>query len=159
MKKIFLLLIMISLVTLVACGGGQVQDPNEAWVRAANSELARVSIGGFGYKSSTVPANTWTSWNQTGMPVVRRIVAEVPDGYVLQITGHADASGPELPTGNKPGNVRISSDRARNVYNNLTRNLDSPKFTHRGVGSSQPIDGVDGRDSAQRRVSFRIVQQ
>lgn len=162
MKKLFLLLCVVSLAFLIACGGKQVQsvNPDEIWVRAANSELSNHSVTGFAYKRSDLSMNNWNSWAQKSAPVISRILTELPGGYVLQVTGHTDASGPETQEGRKPGNIKLSEDRAKTVHDSLVKNkLDSPKLTRKGVGSSQPIDAVDSRDAKQRRVSFRIVQE
>jgi hypothetical protein len=161
MKKFYLVLAVICFTALIACGGGQTPtDPHGAWVRAANSELAQHSVGGFAYKRSDLSAAAWNSWFNANGSVIQRILAETPDGYVLQITGHTCSRGPELAEGRKPGNIKLSSDRARTVYNSLVRaGIDSSKLVHRGVGSSQPIDGIDPSDARQRRVSFRVVQQ
>ena len=162
MKKIIFVLIMSFCVTLIACGGGQpTGDPNEAWVRAANAELATYSLGGFAYKQANLPpAAQWNAWFKTTGPVLQKILSETPDGYVLQVTGHACERGPEDQEGAKPGNIKLSNDRAKNVYDALIRNkIDSPKLTHRGVSTQIHLEGVDPRDAKQRRVSFRIVQQ
>ena len=161
MKKIFLALMMLSLIALIACGGKQTPtDPNEAWVRSANTELAQHSTGTFAYKRSDISTADWNSWFKTSEPVIKRILAEIPDGYVLQVTGHTCARGPELAEGRKPGNTKLSNDRARTIYNNLVREqVDSSKLTYRGVGSEQLNNQFDSRDARQRRVSFRVVQQ
>lgn len=181
-KNLFLCVLITAVY--VACGGGQqvkqadtaktetqkqavetaapvVQASGfdtELWVKTSNEQLSRVPFDGFAYKSSEVPAQKWDKWAVTAAPVISGIVSKIPDGYVLQITGHTDGSGPEDPQAQKPGNVKISTDRAKSVYNSLRKKgITSPKMTYKGAGSSEPLSGVDSRDAAQRRVTFNIV--
>ena len=127
-------------------------------ISAQNRQLANSSFGGFGYKSSKLPSAQWDSWAENAAPVIKDILAKIPEGYLLQVTGHADASGPEEPTGNKPGNIKISTDRAYTVYSALQRaGIDSPKMTYKGIGSSELLEGVDPRSGEQRRVTFKVI--
>ena len=184
MKKIFFVLSVAAVSVYLSCGGGSqvkqapakvepaqpvvqaeapsVQAPSvdaDLWVRSSNEQLERIPVGGFGYKSSEVPPQSWDAWATTSAPVVSGVLSKLPAGYVLQVTGHTDASGPESAEGQKPGNIRISTARAKAVYDSLKKKgISSPKMTYKGVGSSEPIAGVDPRDAAQRRVTFRVVK-
>jgi outer membrane protein OmpA-like peptidoglycan-associated protein len=165
-KSLFILssLLMISIL-VVACSSSQteqgVQDvkyDSNAWVYASNKSLASYPVKGFGYKDATVPTMEWNKWATAAAPIVNKIVGELPEGYVLQVTGHTDSRGPETTVGNKPGNVKISSDRARNVQNMLkAKGVTSPKLTAKGVGSAEPISGIATDDPQQRRVTFQVV--
>ena len=169
---------MIVTVAYIACGGGQ-QVKQEApkqvaetpapsvqaagfdadvWVKSSNEQLAKVPFDGFGYKSSEVPSQKWDKWAATAAPVISGVVSKLPEGYVLQVTGHADGSGPEEAQADKPGNLKISTDRARSVYNSLKKKgINTSKMTYKGVGSSQTLSNADVRDAAQRRVTFNVV--
>jgi hypothetical protein len=125
---------------------------------ATNAQLAYYPVTGFAYKSTIIPSDSWAQWAKNAEPIVKGIIDKIPDGYVLQVTGHADSSGPEQPVGNKPGNIVISKDRAVAVYEALRQDgVKSSKMITKGVGSSQPILGVDTRSGKQRRVTFTIV--
>ncbi len=172
-RQIFAICLAFSFAVMIACGGGeqvkkdetapQVQAPSvgaDQWVSASNAQLEKIPVEGFGYKSSSVPAQKWDRWATAAAPVVQNIINQLPAGYVLQVTGHADARGPEEPTGNKPGNIKISSDRAKTVYDALKRKgITSPKMTYKGVGSSDLLSGYSPQDAAQRRVSFKVVPE
>ncbi len=163
MRKTTIILLAVSVAFMFACGTEQVKkqdvsDPNVAIVSTSNEQLAKIPVTGFDYKSSKVPAQKWDLWAKASAPVVKGIIDKLPEGYVLQVTGHADARGPEEPTGNKPGNIKISTDRAAAVYNALKRQgISSPKMTYKGVGSSELLEGVDPKDPKQRRVSFKVL--
>lgn len=164
MKKV-LLLILVGIVSaaVVSCGGGeQVKQPevksSGMWVDASNKQLEKVPFEGFGYKSSAVPGQKFDKWAKAAAPVIKGIIEKLPPDHVLQVTGHTDARGPEQPEGNKPGNIKISSDRAKAVHGSLTRQgIKSDKMTFKGVGSSQLKSGVDPESDAQRRVTFKVV--
>jgi len=162
MKKLSLVLAVIVAMGMVACSSTEVQqpagDPNVALVSAQNKQLEKIPVTGFAYKSAVVPKQNWDKWATAAAPVVKEVLNKLPEGYVLQVTGHADGSGPEEPVGNKPGNIKISTDRAKAVYNALkAKGIDSPKMTYKGVGSSELLPGVDPRDGANRRVTFKVV--
>ena len=156
---------MVSLVVL-ACQQTQVAEgPQEnvkydsnAWVYASNKQLSSFPVKGFGYKDAAVPSQDWDKWATAAAPVVSKIVTELPEGYVLQVTGHTDSRGPEYPVGNKPGNMKISADRAKNVHTMLkNKGITSPKLTYKGVGSAEPVAGIPTDDPQQRRVTFQVV--
>ncbi|MGQ9842197.1 MAG: OmpA family protein [Spirochaetota bacterium] len=162
MKKMSLALTVILAMVMVACSSTEVQqpvgDPNIAVVNAQNQQLEKIPVTGFAYKSATVPKQDWDKWATMAAPVVKEILNKLPEGYVLQVTGHTDGSGPEEPVGNKPGNIKISTERAKAVYNSLkAKGIDSPKMTYKGVGSSELLPGADPRDAANRRVTFKVI--
>ena len=126
---------------------------------ASNSQLARYPMSGFAYKKWDMPTQQWDWWAKNAEPIVRGIINKMPDGYVLEVRGHADSRGPENPEGSKPGNIYISTERAKTVYDALERaGVKSSKMTVRGVGSSEPIPGIDPKSGPQRRVTFSIVR-
>lgn len=148
--------------TVIGCGGGeQVKEPDVGagmFVDASNKELAKYPVEGFGYKSSEMPSRQWNNWSRAAAPVVERITDQMPDGYVLQVTGHTCSIGPERPVGDKPGNIKLSENRAKTVFNALERQgISSDVLTFKGVGSSEPKSGVARDSSQQRRVTFKVV--
>ncbi len=168
MKRISILALLSVIVTFfVACESAKVKDtevkstksdPGQIFAQSSNEQLANIPVAGFGYKDSQVPAQQWDDFAKKAAPVIKNIIDNMPDGYVLQVTGHTDGSGPEEPVGNKPGNIKISSDRANQVFEALKKNgVTSPKMTFKGVGSAEPLEGVDARDAKQRRVTFKVV--
>jgi len=164
MKKISIFISAAALLMFVACETAQVQQPaptvssSNVWLKQANEQLAKVPVEGFDYKSSKVPAQKWEKWAAVAAPVVKGIVDSLPADYVLVIKGHTDARGPEEATGNKPGNMKISADRAKAVEASIRKQgITSDKIVSKGVGSSEPLSGVDANDAAQRRVTFEVA--
>lgn len=75
-------------------------------------------------------------------------------GARIAITGHTDSSGDE------PSNVLLSQRRAAVVEHALiARGLSEEKFQVRGLGSSQPVEGLDPADPANRRIEFSVLAQ
>jgi hypothetical protein len=166
MKRLGFFALAAALFAFVACEttAPQVKDAAPAadttgiWVKASNEQLSKVPVKGFEYKNSAVPAQSWDKWAVAAAPVIKGIVDKLPEGYVLVIKGHTDARGPEEPTGNKPGNLKISSDRAKSVLASLKKQgITSSKIITKGAGSSEPLSGIDSKDAGQRRVTFEVA--
>jgi len=153
----------IVILSMISCGKEQIKEPakvggDSGFINVSNGQLAKYPVTGFAYKSAQVPSQEWNNWARMAAPVVKDILNKLPDGYVLEVRGHADASGPEQPEGNKPGNLNISRDRAQAVIKALaSAGLTSSKITYKGVGSSQLLSRYDPRSGQQRRVTFSVV--
>jgi outer membrane protein OmpA-like peptidoglycan-associated protein len=79
---------------------------------------------------------------------------------VLEVRGHADASGPEHQEGDKPGNMNISRDRANSVIKFLeSAGILMSNITYKGLGLSELIHNIGRRSGQQRRVPFFIVSK
>jgi outer membrane protein OmpA-like peptidoglycan-associated protein len=165
MKKILTVItIIIAMFVIISCAKEQVKQPdkvgvdNSVFVGASNDQLSKFPVTGFGYKSSSVPSQSWDKWAKVAAPVIKDIVGKLPEGYVLEVRGHTDARGPEDPEGDKPGNLKISKDRASAVVDSLKKQgISSDKIVAKGVGSAEPLAGADPKGANQRRVTFSVV--
>lgn len=88
----------------------------------------------------------------------RALVEEVADalrpclGAIIAINGHTDRSGSE------PGNLALSRERAAAVQTALIRSgIPADGLRIRGVGSRNPVEGLDPSDPANRRIEFRVI--
>ena len=73
-------------------------------------------------------------------------------GARIAITGHTDNSGDE------PANKVLSLERAEAVKRALVaRGIAGTSLQTRGLGSSQPVGGLDPSDPANRRIEFTVV--
>ena len=73
-------------------------------------------------------------------------------GSIIRITGHTDTSGPE------PGNIALSAERAGAIRDALVaRGIPADGLRARGVGSRQPVEGLDPADPANRRIDFSVI--
>lgn len=89
----------------------------------------------------------------------RALVSEVAEalrpclGSIIAITGHTDSSGHE------PGNLALSRERAEAVRQALIRRgIPADGLRARGVGSAQPVEGLDPSDPANRRIEFSVIE-
>ncbi|MBN1500141.1 MAG: OmpA family protein [Spirochaetes bacterium] len=168
MKKAIVMSILLSLA-LAACDSGQKKDEpvvatsavgsEDAVVKQANSQLAKVPYDGFEYKSSSVPAQKYDKWATAAAPVIKSVIDNLPNGYVLMIKGHSDSTVAENPKGKLVTNQTLSEMRAKAVYDALrNKGITSPKLKYMGVGDSEPISGVPSTDGKNRRVTFEVVK-
>ena len=73
-------------------------------------------------------------------------------GSIIAVTGHTDSSGPE------PGNLALSQERAMAVERALMRRgIPGDGLRARGLGSANPVAGLDPRDPANRRIEFSVI--
>lgn len=73
-------------------------------------------------------------------------------GSIIAITGHTDSSGPEA------GNLQLSAQRATAVRRALiARGIPADGLRARGVGSAEPVAGLDASDPANRRIEFSVI--
>jgi outer membrane protein OmpA-like peptidoglycan-associated protein len=168
MKKNYWLIIIFSVIFAAGCASSPTKTPEvkkdtgsvSGLISSQNEQLQNHSIGGFAYKSSKLDNARWDRWAEKAAPIVKEIISKLPEGYALQITGHTDASGPENAEGDKPGNIKISTDRAKTVYDALERaGISSPKITYKGVGTEELLNMYDSKGAQQRRVTFKIVEK
>lgn len=74
-------------------------------------------------------------------------------GSIIAITGHTDSSGPE------PGNLALSRARAEAVRRALVnRGIPADGLRARGIGSSEPVEGLEPTDPANRRIEFSVIE-
>jgi outer membrane protein OmpA-like peptidoglycan-associated protein len=164
-KSIIICLMLTAAVLIIACSKQVKEEPQVAavdtsMVSGSNDQLSKYPIAGFGYKSAEISKKEWEQWAKNAAPVVKEILGKIPDGYALEIRGHTDGSGPEEPLGAKPGNLKISEQRAQTVLNALKKaGIESDKIVVKGAGASELIPGVDPRDPKQRRVTFAVVKK
>lgn len=88
----------------------------------------------------------------------RELVDEVAEalrpclGATIRIDGHTDNSGPE------PDNLALSSQRAAAVRDALVaRGIPADGLHAQGLGSHQPVAGLDPADPANRRIEFSVI--
>lgn len=114
---------------------------------------------GFGYKQANIDKNAFNDWAKVNSGYIKESLDKLPTDYVLEITGHSDSTGPENPEGKKKGNIHYSEERAKVVKNALVKQgIPEKRIKTKGAGSSQPIPGIDGADTKNRRVTFQIVK-
>lgn len=73
-------------------------------------------------------------------------------GSIIAVTGHTDTSGTE------PGNVALSYRRAEAVRRALVaQGIPDDGLRASGVGSREPVEGLEPTDPANRRIEFSVI--
>jgi len=140
-------------------------DPKVEMQREFNQKLESVrypdgnTIEGFEYKKWDIPnRQDFVKWIKASGNIIKEALDTLPETYKLEISGHADTSGPEEKTGNKLGNIYYSKKRAESVKNSLVKlGFPENRMLVNGLGSSEPIPGVEGTSAKNRRVTFKIT--
>ncbi|MDH5717619.1 MAG: OmpA family protein [Spirochaetia bacterium] len=171
-KNILRLTILLAIFVIINCGSTQPQvkeepkpepetstkSTTEFNVNDVNIKLAKLTLEGFAYKGTQIKNEIYGSWVKNSVPVLKELLQKLPPGYILQISGHTDAKGPEEPTGNKEGNIALSEKRAVFVYNALKKyGIDDPAIKYRGLGSAELKDSNNPNSSVNRRVTFEVI--
>ncbi len=125
------------------------------------------TIEGFEYKRWDIPnQKDFINWLKTTASVLRDVLEKLPENVKLEIIGHADTTGPETREGSKLGNIYYSKKRAEEVKKYIVKVMKSEKvkvkdldarIVTKGVGSSEPIPGIEGNSPKNRRVTFNII--
>jgi len=123
-------------------------------VDAANQQLAKVPVVGFPPFSTSMPITQFDQYGENAATVAKGVVASMPAGYKLQITGHANQHASKSAAYTKS----LSQQRAKYVYNYFVqKGLDKSKMTYVGVGNSEPDPNLSHADN--RRVTFKLVKK
>ncbi|MBW7857637.1 MAG: OmpA family protein [Leptonema sp. (in: Bacteria)] len=114
---------------------------------------------GWDYKATGVPAADFQKWATKNKSTNENAQNEIGDGYVLQVTGHTDSTGPrDRQADGRLGNLYYSKARADSVVAAF-RNAGIPvtKIKAAGVADDELLSGLDSKDQKNRRVTFKIV--
>jgi hypothetical protein len=121
-------------------------------VDAANGQLAKVPVVGFPPFEPKMPITQFDQYGENAATVAKGVVASMPAGYKLQITGHANQHASKSAAYTKS----LSQQRAKYVYNYFVqKGLDKSKMTYVGVGNSEPDPSLSHAEN--RRVTFKLV--
>lgn len=173
-KFLFANVALIGLSLFVACGGGQTtEEPGDRGIETPpvdasmtinviNRGLAELAYKptpeGFPYKSVNVPSDSFQEWANSNKDSINKAIQQLPDGFVLQVTGHTCSIGPREAEAGKKGNIWYSTQRARNVYSALRNSgIPAEKLSYKGIADDETMSDVETTDSRNRRVTFKVV--
>jgi outer membrane protein OmpA-like peptidoglycan-associated protein len=123
-------------------------------IDAINRQVKDFAIDGFPGGSAKLKANEDLENMKKIVGLVKPIIDKIPDGYVMQITGHC------ANFNSKATQKSVSTARAAKVYSELKKaGVAAKKMTYKGVGIDEPADGYSDKDAKQRRVSFKAVKK
>ncbi len=112
---------------------------------------------GFSYKSTEVPLEDFKSWASKNQDSLKKTLNSLDKGYVLEIVGHTDSSGPREAEGEKKGNIWYSTNRAKAVFLILLDlGMSESKLRYVGVADDEILNKEEPSSQVNRRVSFRV---
>lgn len=120
-------------------------------IDAANAQLAKVPVVGFPPYGATMPITQFDQYGENAATAAKAVVASMPAGYKLQVTGHANSVG-------SPAVVKsVSTQRAKFVHTYLVKKgLEPAKLTYVGVGDTEQDPSLSKEQN--RRVTFKLVE-
>lgn len=117
-----------------------------------NTRLAKVAVVGLPPFQRT-GGKKMDELAQKSLEESKSVMADMPEGYVLQITGHHN----QHPDKSKRTGNGLSVQRAKYVYDYFLKNgVAKEKLAYRGAGSSENDKSLS-RDE-NRRVTFKMVK-
>ncbi|HNE19479.1 MAG TPA: OmpA family protein [Turneriella sp.] len=124
-----------------------------AQLDSANEKLAGVAMLSLPAFKASASNDSFQSGAAKALDTAKSVQGDIPEGHVLQITGH----GNKHPDESKRSGVQLSEQRAKLVYNYFVKNgFPKEKLAYRGVGSAQNDEKLSREQN--RRVTFRIVK-
>jgi len=119
-----------------------------------NDQIKGFSIDGFHGGSAKLDKNEDLENMKKIVGYVKPIIAKIPAGYVMQITGHCANYDSDATR------KKVSKARAEKIYTELKKaGAGAKKMTYRGAGSDELREGYSDKDVKQRRVSFKAVKK
>lgn len=126
---------------------------NTEIVEAANQKLLSVPMLALPAFKSSYKQKRFAAEAEKTLDVVKGVLPDLPEGYVIEITGHSNP----YPPGSKSKTRRLSTQRARKVYDYFVQEgVDKERLRYRGVGSEEYDDELSHKNN--RRVTFRVVK-
>ncbi len=119
-----------------------------------NGRLAQMSLSDYDPYAVEVKKTQFDELINRIKPVLKEALDQVPEGYVLEVKGHAN---PNKQHGEDYW-LDLSNKRARRVYDHLVeQGITADKMAVKGVGSSEPAQS--GWSPKNRRVTFKVIKK
>lgn len=163
MKNLKSMLTLVAFACIIACASQQpapqqsetptVSTSSAMFINSMNEALKPAAdvLEVFAPNSTVLTNKNKSILSSKSVAVIKDLVNKLPEGYVIQVTGHS-ALVKEESTDD------VSTGRAKVVYDELIRaGIDRNKLTYKGVGTTELLPGLDGLHPKQRRVSFKVV--
>ncbi len=158
MKKSILMILIATIAVACSSGQGNVRGASgdtDPKIVQWNETLKQARMFGFKAWKAAPGKAAYAEWEKSDIPIVKSVVAEIPEGYVVEVRGHADTQGATK------ANQKIGLKRAEFVYEALTKSgVDKDKLVYRSMGESNPImDETNTENPLNRRVSFVVLKK
>lgn len=153
---------LVLFIALIGCAGGPAPQAKQAvpssgnpLVDGVNAQLALVTIEEYKL-GAPVSAQDRAEMIDRAVAVIRAMLPRLPEGYVIQITGHTDTLGGAQ---SKP-NITVSAKKAQLVLTELgKKGVSGPRLVNKGVGGTLLSSACGEKEPCQRRVTFLVVKK
>ena len=113
-RKFFLALCaLLTAIMVIACGSAPAKESRSLGdgvaIDAANAQLAKVPVVGFPPFTTKMPITQFDQYGENAATVAKTVIASMPEGYLLQIVGHAN----QHPSKSAAFTKSLSTQRAR----------------------------------------------
>lgn len=137
------------------------RTPSVAEIRNLLAQITYTPRSGKGYNNMQVlPDGTLDTWIAQNRARIEEYAGYLPAGFVIEVVGHTDRTGPLYAGQGSPGNQWLSRERARRVYLKLIdAGMDASLLTFRGAADKELLSGREEGDPAHRRVTLSVTLQ
>ncbi|MCB1165235.1 MAG: hypothetical protein KDK33_03715 [Leptospiraceae bacterium] len=134
------------------------RTPTVNEIREQLSQMDFVPNGGDGYSVMQVdPGPDGILWLKNNAAHLSELSGYLPDGFVIELVGHTDSTGPRLAGFGSPGNLWISRERARRLYEALIAGgFERQALRFSGVADDELISDLPADSPKQRRVTLTV---
>lgn len=144
-------------------------EKTESVIEKINEKLKDTTYCCFENREIQIRDNIYNLWKNKNIDLIKCILKNLPDGYVLVMQGHANKTGfeedimlqEENGSGSRlvVGNFSYSSERVRAIFDEFKSNIEDATIINYGVGSNIPKSepGIVPEDDRNRRITFHVM--
>ncbi len=157
MRKSLLSVVPFLIVALFAfnCSSAPKAPDVDMILKEINQQLQGLEIEGFGPDKTTLDNKIYAEWSKKSLPVLKAVIAKVPEGYGIRVTGHADPDAGEAKA------AKVALGRAEHIKGRLAKDLgaDAEKLGVKSYGAAEYAEEAGKSISENRRVEFEAYKK
>jgi flagellar motor protein MotB len=145
---------------IAACSSAPARDTKPVstgniLVEGFNSQLALVPVDEY-KMGKLVSKQERNDMIEAAIPVIKAVLPRLPEGYVMQVTGHTDTQG----GAQSKANMTLGAKKAKLVFDELRKKgIAEVKMVNRGVGGTMLSAACQEKENCQKRVSFIVIKK
>jgi outer membrane protein OmpA-like peptidoglycan-associated protein len=157
-KSINLFLFTLALMTMINCASEEPKATPRSMddvISKLNQELMAFEIQGFAGDQTVLPEGAYKKWANKAIAPIKLLTPNIPPGYKLAVTGHAD------PDGGEEKASRIAQGRADSTKARVAKDLgiDASTITTKNYSTQKFESKKSSSVSRNRRVEFEVVRE
>lgn len=124
-------------------------------VDGVNAQLALVTVEEYKL-GAPVSAQERADMIDRAVAVIKAMLPRLPEGYVIQVTGHTDTQG----GAQSKANLAVSARKAQLVFGELgKKGVAGARLVTKGAGGTMLVAACGEKEPCQRRVTFIVVKK